>query len=406
MRELSLGHVAAFVIISCGLATAQQTGTTGTTTTTTTPTTTTPTTTTPTTGTGGTTTGAGRGTTSTTTPQAPRLQQPIFLSGTVTMPDGTEPPERVLIERLCSTNRARPEGYTDSKGHFSFQVGSNQIVADASEGFFGDPTNSAFSNSSTTSNTSSTMSPLADCELRAKLPGYRSTSIFLAGHLAMDNPNVGTLVIFPLSKEDGLSISATSASAPKDAKKALDKGVSEARKQKFDSAEKELRKAVNLHPKYAEAWLELGKVYAAKKNFDAAREALNHGVEADPKFVYPYEELYKIAFEQASWQELADLTNKLLRLNPYEFPAAFYYNGVANLQLRNFDEAQRSLQQAIEADKRRSNPKALYVMGLVLIQKRDYPGATQALSDFAQIAPSDPTIPKVRTLLDELQKLQ
>ena len=92
----------------------------------------------------------------------------------------------------------------------------------------------------------------------------------------MDNPNVGTLVIFPLTKDSGLSVSATSASAPKDARKALEKGVSEARKQKYDQAEKELRKAVDLHPKYAEAWLELGKVYAAKKSFDPAQIGRAH----------------------------------------------------------------------------------------------------------------------------------
>jgi tetratricopeptide (TPR) repeat protein len=214
------------------------------------------------------------------------------------------------------------------------------------------------------------------------------------------------LVIFPLSKDAGLSISATSAGAPKDARKALEKGVSEAKKQKFEQAEKELKKAVGLHPKYAEAWTELGKVYVAKKDLEAARAALQQALEADSKYVYPYEELYKIAFEQTNWQELADTTNKLLRLNPYEFPAAYYYNGVANLQLKNLDEAQRSLERALDADKRLSNPKALYVMGLVLIQKREYQGAMDVLADFTRVAPNDSTAPKAKALIDELQKIR
>src|SRR5579864_8136306 len=48
--------------------------------------------------------------TSTSTPQSPR---PIWISGRVTMYDGTEPPEPVTIERVCSSNSVHSEGYAD-----------------------------------------------------------------------------------------------------------------------------------------------------------------------------------------------------------------------------------------------------------------------------------------------------
>src|SRR5262245_63092022 len=59
--------------------------------------------------------------------------RPIFLSGSVRLTDGTVPPDTVLIERVCN-GRVRPEGYTDSKGNFSFQLGAQQglVFADAS----------------------------------------------------------------------------------------------------------------------------------------------------------------------------------------------------------------------------------------------------------------------------------
>src|SRR5262245_31461496 len=61
--------------------------------------------------------------------------RPIFLSGSVRLTDGTVPPDTVLIERVCN-GRVRPEGYTDSKGNFSFQVGAQpgMVFADASVG--------------------------------------------------------------------------------------------------------------------------------------------------------------------------------------------------------------------------------------------------------------------------------
>src|SRR5215813_6559054 len=72
------------------------------------------------------------------------MNRPIFLSGRVRLDDGTAPPETVVIERVCN-GIARPEAYTDTKGHFSFELGRNQgMFADASVsgpgmGGFGNP---------------------------------------------------------------------------------------------------------------------------------------------------------------------------------------------------------------------------------------------------------------------------
>ena len=334
--------------------------------------------------------------------QPQRPQQPIYITGNVTLPDGTEPPERVLIERLCSSNKVRSEGYTDSQGRFSIQLGQSlMIIPDASDTLLTDGTQ-GFANNSNTNQTG--MDQYFDCELRARLAGYRSSSLLLAGRRAMDNPAIGTLVIYPISKTDGQAISATGANAPKEARKAFDKGVNEARKQKWESAEKELRKAVELYPKYAEAWLELSKTHFGRKQLPEAREAVTKAIAADPQFVYPYEQLYKIAFEEAKWQELADTTERLLRLNPYEFPGAYYFNGVAHYELKNYDAAQKMLQQAIDADRRNSNPKAHYVLGLTMVQKHDYHAAADSLITFANLAPNDPQIPKTKAILEQIEK--
>jgi tetratricopeptide (TPR) repeat protein len=337
-------------------------------------------------------------------PQPQRPQQPIFISGNVTLPDGTEPPDPVVIERVCSTNKVRPEGYTDSKGRFSIQLGQSlQIVPDASESLFTDGTQ-GFPNNTNNSVNQNSSDLFSDCELRARLPGYRSSTLLLVGRRPMDNPAIGTLVIYPISKIDGQAISGTSANASKDARKAFDKGLNEVRKQKWDSAEKELRKAVELHPKYAEAWLELSKTYFNRKQLPEARDAVAKAIAADPQFVYPYEQLYKIAFEEAKWQELADTTDRLLRLNPYEFPGAYYFNGVAHYEMKNYDAAQKMLEQAIDADRRHSNPKAHYVLGLVMVQKHDYPAAAQSLITFANLAPNDSQIPKTKAILEQIEK--
>src|SRR5215469_16142925 len=50
--------------------------------------------------------------------------QPIFLTGRVMLEDGTAPTSRVAIQRVCGTSQ-HTEAYTDSRGYFSFQLGSN-----------------------------------------------------------------------------------------------------------------------------------------------------------------------------------------------------------------------------------------------------------------------------------------
>ena len=65
-------------------------------------------------------------TTTTTQPNTfPEQPRPIFLSGKVMLSEGTPPPEPVAIERICG-GRVFPEGFTDSKGRFSIELGRNQ----------------------------------------------------------------------------------------------------------------------------------------------------------------------------------------------------------------------------------------------------------------------------------------
>ena len=274
----------------------------------------------------------------------------IFITGRVNLSDGTELPDRVLLERVCSGDMVNVEGYTDRKGYFSLHLGQGvKMMSDASGG--------------SANAWSSYPDSLSDCELRGRLAGYRSSTIDLSGHQPMDNPNVGTIVLFPAQKTEGKFFSATSALAPKDARKAFERGTIDFRKRRFEQAEKEFHKAVTVQPKYADAWLGLGKTYAALSRAAEAREALLKAVADDPSYVYPYEQLYRLAFAQANWQELASATDRVLRLDPYEFPDAYYLNGVANFELKNLDIAQKSLTKAIGADRRKRIPRHITFWG-------------------------------------------
>jgi tetratricopeptide (TPR) repeat protein len=312
---------------------------------------------------------------STTTPGIGSRGEYFF--GNVVMPDGTAPPIGVVIERVCNGS-PHPQAYTDSRGDFSFQVGQTQdMLPDASV----DTTGSRRLDTGGASNQQgaqrASTSPYA-CDLRANLAGYRSDVISLAGRRNLDDPNIGTIKLHSMASFEGLTTSATSALAPKDAHKAFEKGLEAVKKSKIDEAQEDFLKATEIYPRYASAWYELGLVYEKRERIAEARDAYAKAIAADSKYVNPYERLYMLAFEEQKWVEVAQITNQVMHLNPYDFPGSLYFNAVANSQLLRLDIAEKSAREAIQLSATQ-NPKVYYILGVILAKKQDFKGAAENL---------------------------
>lgn len=332
--------------------------------------------------------------------------RPVFLSGKVMLEDGTPPPDPVVIERVCN-GVARPEAYTDSKGRFSFQLGQNSAMfadASVSDGGFGMPGRSPRGGMGGMGRGASEQQ-LMGCEIRASLAGFRSEPVHLAGRRALDNPDLGTIVLRRLANVEGSTISITSLQAPKDAKKAYEKGRQALKKKKVEDAEKELRKAVTLYPKYAAAWYELGMAQEAKKLPEEARKAYAESLAADSKFVKPYLQLALLAANEGKWQDVADTTDRLIRLDPYDFPQAYLFNSVANYNLGKLDVAEKSALEAQKLDTQHRFPKVNHLLGVIMADRRDYPAAARHMRDYLKFAPGAQDADRVRTQLTELEKL-
>jgi tetratricopeptide (TPR) repeat protein len=343
----------------------------------------------------------------------PDIQRPIFLSGKVMMSDGSPVPDGIVIERMCGGN-VRPEGYVDSKGRFSFQLGQNMgVFADASTGSFGDPMGSSRMGGGSSMGNTGAMGgtrgvserDLTNCELRANLAGYRSDVVQLAGRRFMDNPEVGTIILHRLANVEGLTISATTAMAPKDAKKAFDKGREAAKKNKTAEAVKDFEKAVELYPRYAVAWYNLGLVKEQQKDGESARKAYQQALAADSRYVNPYMQLAQISAAENKWQDVADTTDRVLKLNPYDFPRAYFLNAAANFNLKKYDAAERSAREALKNDASNQVPRIHHLLGLVLAQKRDYAGAIPEIQAYLKAVPFAADADTVKKQLTELQRL-
>ncbi|MGI9101083.1 MAG: tetratricopeptide repeat protein [Terriglobales bacterium] len=333
----------------------------------------------------------------------PGLSEPksrgLYISGRVLFEDQTVPPAGVYIERVCNT-RARREGRTDTKGNFSFQLGlSTDTSQDATFG----TASLAPGATEAEATASATARTLRNCELRAVLPGYRSDIIFLANRMVLDEPNVGTIYLHKLGHIEGTTVSATSAAAPKEAKKALEQARKELANRKPDKAAEECRQALQQYPKYADAMQQLGEIYAQQNRKAEAQKLFEDAIAADAKFVPPYFSLAVLAAGAQDWTRVASLTDQLLALNAYEYPAAYQYNAVAHFKLGELDKAEQSARAGRKLDTQHRIPDLDLVLASVLLKKNDTQGAAEQLKSYLKYVPTGPEAERVRKQLAQIE---
>ena len=344
------------------------------------------------------------------------MPQPIFISGRVLLEDGTAPTEQVVIERVCGGS-PHSEGYTDSKGYFGFELGGkyNGTMRDASESSgltdFGADSGVGTSMPGSQIRSLSGSSPFggdnrfANCELRARLAGYRSQTVNLASRRPLDNPDVGVILLHRLSGgEGGSTVSASSLGAPKDAKKAYEKAIEALKKKKPEDAEKSLEKAVEVYPNYAAAWFELAKLRIDKGQADIGRKSLDQAIKADPKYVPPYLEIALIEVRGQHWKEAAEVTDQIIKLDSFDYPQAFFFNAVAKYNLQDVEGAEKSAIQADKLDTRHIFPKSSHLLGVILAQRQDYSGAAERFRNYLKFAPNASDAAAVRAQLDQIEK--
>jgi TolA-binding protein len=296
----------------------------------------------------------------------------------------------------------RTEGYTNTKGNFSFQLGQNQnMMMDASQSSLGGGMGEM---GRLGGQGGISERDLAGCEVRANLPGFRSDVVMLAGRRSMDNPDIGTIVLHRMGKVEGFTFSGTSINAPKDATKAYQKGSEAAKKKKWKDAEEQLRKAVDTYPKYAVAWYELGTVYHQQGNLPQAREAYLSAVKADEKYLSPYAQLARLEGAEHKWPEVAELTAKVIKLNPFFSADMYYISAVANFNLQKLDVAEERAREAVKMDPQHKNPRSNHLLGLVLAQKEAYPEAAENMRVFLKRVPEGPDAENVKKQLAEVEK--
>ena len=92
-----------------------------------------------------------------------------------------------------------------------------------------------------------------------------------------------------------------------------------------------------------------------------------------------------LALQAQKWQELADLTDKTVKLDPFDYPQEYFFNSVANYNMQHFDAAEKSALEAERLDTRHQYPKNSHLLGMILAMKKDYAGAEGEAEDLPAI---------------------
>ena len=245
---------------------------------------------------------------------------------------------------------------------------------------------------------------LMGCFLRGVLEGYRSEQVDLGRVRAGDDPNVGTIILHRLGDVQETTVSSTALRAPKAAKVALDKARENIDKRQLAGAEKELRKAVQLYPKYAEAWQDLGTVLQSQNRAADARKAYLESIASDSKFVLPLLSLARLSATERNWQDSLDQSAAVTRLDPTRFPAAYYYAAVAHYNLDHLDQAIENARQAVKLDSAHAVPLAEQLLGVLFSTQGDYKSAAEQFRNYLQHVPPTTNVEPVKALLAEAEK--
>jgi tetratricopeptide (TPR) repeat protein len=322
----------------------------------------------------------------------------MFISGKVTLDDGSELTESAAVQTICRGDR-HTRAFTDRHGGFSFQMGDSTPNSD------GDLSD-AGSSTVTRTTTQREQRAWRDCEVQAVLGGFSSEIVELASRLnGMESADLGRIVLHRLEHVEGTSISVTSALAPSGARKALEKGRDAEKKKNWKRAAESFQKAVQIYPKYAAAWFELGRVQMVKNDAAAAKLSFQQALAADAKYVPPYQGLAELAFQSKQWPEVIRITGQMLALNPVSFPVAYFFSAVANYNLPDLDAAEKSARQGIKIDSEHQIARLRYVLGTILLKKQDYRQASFYFHQYMQLATESSELDAANKQLAEIERL-
>ncbi len=325
----------------------------------------------------------------------------VTVTGSVKIDDGSalSGSAKILLECGGTTRTVANTNVVDDFG-FVWSVATDQSPTGLNAAF------NTFSSANGDAGTGTRSGPQTQanaCDLRAELAGFSSSSVNLSNSLIFDG-NIGVIWLHRIVSHDADAlVSASTLSAPKNARKDFDKGMAFVREHKLKEAQEALTKAVAVYPQFAEAWLSLGRTQYRTGDRERAMQSLYRAVQIDPKIVGAWQTLGYIAVDNQKWGDAAQYLEKATHLNPLSSPVPWFYQAVADFHLGHFDEAERSIRAEMDFDPKTQHPRSGYLFGLILLARNDVSGAAAALRKYLSTSPDSRDVDSAKDLLAQAE---
>jgi serine/threonine protein kinase/Flp pilus assembly protein TadD len=132
---------------------------------------------------------------------------------------------------------------------------------------------------------------------------------------------------------------------------------------RYEQAEAEYLRAIELDPDNGDAYRRLGMAYQASNRFDEALGAYKKAIQVQPDYFKPYQNLGDFYFQRANYNEAINPFRKAVELAPDE-PVLHFALGTTWANLGRFAEAESELRSTVQL---RETPDALEALGKTLM---------------------------------------
>lgn len=207
----------------------------------------------------------------------------------------------------------------------------------------------------------------------------------------------------PGSNPNVIDLSQYTKRFPKKAVKEYHKGVEAEKRRDMKGAAEHLNKAIQMAPDFYPAHNELGRVYMAESNFAGAEEQFTRAIKLSQTDPEAYLNLGNVYLLTHQFEKALESVQQGVQRNPAS-PLGQFLLGSVYERLGKLKEAEQALQEALKRDPRMA--RAHLELVNVYLAERNQPQAIAQLKQFLKSAPNDPLSPKVKQVLDRLQKEQ
>jgi hypothetical protein len=211
---------------------------------------------------------------------------------------------------------------------------------------------------------------------------------------------------WPVSGTVTAKVSTTQLEVSEKAFRNFQDACSEVSGKKLEKAREHLEKAVQANPKYAAALVLLGQVQRDLQNQDAATKSCQQALAVDSSYLAPYLCLADLAARANKWDQVAGFTSQVLAQHPVKAPGAYYYNSLANLNLNQLDDAEKSGLEAVKDGPPEQKLQSRLLLAKIYEARGDRTSEAVQLREYLNLKPSAEQAEVAKRVLQQIDAQQ